>query len=143
MKNILLGAFFMLILLPPISYGANQTSVVNPQVAACLQQVSAENTAFWSGQAQERDAFGKANPNALASHDKHWSAMHAIDMAQRTGKPTAGLPTPPVEDPTFASFLAKQQGDKVAFLQKLNQDTQNCLNLGTGTNTTVTTSTGT
>ena len=106
----------MLVFLPQASFGS-----ADPKVAACQQNVDAQySDGFWNMQAQERAAFGKANPEAMVRHDQHWQAAHAIDMAQRTGQSIAGLPVPPDDDPAFVAFQAKQLSDKQAYLKKLN-----------------------
>src|ERR1700688_4120922 len=99
MKNILLGSIFILLVLPQLSFGANSSSavinpptIVNPRVTSCDQQLGVESNAFFQSQAQERGAFMKANPNVIASHDKRFTELLAIDVAHRLGKSDAGLP---------------------------------------------------
>lgn len=135
MKNILLGLTLMIILLPQVSFGANPAPVVvkppiivSPQEIACDQQLAVESKAFWGQQAVDRGNFGKNNPTAMATHDRRFHEGLAISMRQRVGKPYSDLPAQEAEDPTFSAFEAKQQSDKLAFLAKLAQDKQNCLN---------------
>lgn len=129
MKNILLGSIFMIVFLPQLSYGANQGAPTNPQQAACLQQVDAKSVAFFQQQAQERDAFGKANPTVMTAHDLRFKELLAISMLERQGKSAAGLPVPPPEDPIFVAFQEKQRTEGAAFLQQQAQARQNCLTL--------------
>ena len=137
MKNILLGAAFILLLIPQISFA--QTPSVGETVPANFTNLSGvacnelDNTsvAFFGWQASERSDFGKANPNSMIAHDKHFKMKLAIDMAARTGQSTAGLPAPTDDDPLFMSFQSKQLNDKLAFLSKFDQAKQACPTTGT------------
>jgi len=146
MKKISLGLILALVLLPQVSFAQNETTsdtnpasvetntlpvaaspivaTVSPQLAAFNAQQSAAAQAFFAGQAQERGQFMQAHADVMAKHDARFKALLAISMAQRTGKSTSGLATPPDEDPRLAAFISKQQSDKGAFLGKQAQDKQ-------------------
>jgi len=139
MKNILLGPVFMLLFLPQVSFGANQTTVVpnpaplvDPALAAFNQKQDAESVAFFNQQGQERGAFIQANQAIIAKQDQigKWKLTHSSGQGHQ-GLSAGSSPSwqlTPQEQSTLAAFVAKQQSDKMAFFAKLTKERQDFLN---------------
>ena len=125
MKNILLGSFLILVFLPQISFGATQPT--NAALTAFNNQQNSEAADFFGQQASDRSAFIKANAAFVAKQERRFKRLKDISDAQRKGLSTSSIPTPPNEDAIFATFVSKQQGEKLAFLAKLAQERQNFL----------------
>jgi hypothetical protein len=124
MKNIFLGLIFILFFLPQVSFGA---PIVSPQQAACNKQLDGQSGAFFGQQAIDRGAFIKVNQDLIAKQDRigRWKMGHRDGNHLNDGSAPADLTAD--EASIFAAFVAKQQSDKTAFLQKQNVAMQACL----------------
>jgi hypothetical protein len=136
MKNIFWGSIFMLVFLPQVSFGANQTIIpVNPQLTAFIKQQDSDSVAFFQQQAADRASFMKLHADIIAKMDQQGKALMAYKDAQShhrlfPGDTSSDLssPPPPVVDDTYSAFIQKQLNEKQAFLAKQAQDKQTFLN---------------
>ena len=146
MKNILWASVLILVFLPQVSFGANQTNggtnpltnpltFVNPALTAFNNQQGADAIAFFGQQASERGAFMKAHTDIIAKEELRFKREQEFRRAQQSGASTVRLIPPGDKDATFAAFVQKQQSDKQAFFAKQAQDKQNFLNSLSGTGT--------
>jgi len=130
MKNICPRLIFMLVLLPQVSFGADQASVVDPRVAACNKIEDVESNAFFAQQVQERAAWIKAHQALIAKQDLIGTWGMAQNDAQRTGSTFSDPIPPPLtseEQSIFDAFKEKQQSDKEAFFSKFYPERDHCL----------------
>lgn len=136
MKNIILGSFFTLVLLPQFSFAATQTTVptkppvitapvvtapaafVDPALTAFNDQQNADSVAFFQKQGHDRGVFMKANPDVIAKEELRFKRARMMGEAQREGKPTSSMTPPGDKDATFAAFEAGQLAEKQAFFAK-------------------------
>src|ERR1700688_1460121 len=98
MKNICLGLIFMLVLLPQVSFGAN-----DPLTTACNKTEDAESNAFFSQLGQERGTFINANKELIAKQDRRgkWLMSHFSTEPGTPPNPTAE------EKAVFSPFTQK------------------------------------
>ena len=125
MKNIFLGLIFLSVFFPQGAFAAPNLS---PQAIACNQQLDEGMKAFWEKQGQELNDFTKANPESMSRHDKHFHGLLEYRDAERKGN-ASSVPTPPDEDPAFAAYQEKSQGEKASYLAKYYQGQKDCSNL--------------
>lgn len=125
MKNAITGLMFILFLLPAVSFGANQGTVVDPQQQAFIQQQDQEARAYYAQLAQERAQYIKTHAAFVAKLDVYGRAKAAYDAAVRAGKAAGMTPPTPPSDPEYANYLANMQAgaaDHQTFLGKLSQE---------------------
>ena len=147
MKNVYLGLIFMLVLLPQVSFGqttpttpttpttTTQTNTVtNSLETTCLNKYQADGITFFTKQGAERSDWIKAHQDVLAKQDEvvhRWGEHRrkAIEDAKKSGDWTKVPPgvLPAFTDSGAASFVAKQQSDKMAFMAGLEAARKKCL----------------
>jgi hypothetical protein len=130
MKNIFLVSIMILFFLPQVSFGQNTSSYVNPQWTAFVQKQDQESVAFFTQQAQDRDAFKAAHRYIIEKQDRQGRALMAW-KAEQAQNPGSAPATPPPESTltsdeaaAVAAFTQKQLSDKMAFLQQIAQERQ-------------------
>lgn len=117
-------------LLSQVSFGADQPSsgaspsLTKAKLAECDQKVNAPAKVFFQKQAQDRDAFMKANP-ALSPIQNGQTKATLLSKTQLQARAAA--------QKALADFGKKQMNDRMVFIQKMRQERLDCISSRSGT----------